>query len=113
MNSITQWRATITILDPDRRAFWERAIGTATLPIRSLQPVIVDLPDLPAAPVVFLDLDAVTTEMRDRIVAASAERFGLDPALIRADMAGGWCPILATNSLIECTDLEAILRTLE
>lgn len=112
MNSLQNWQTTITILDPDRQAFWERAIGTATLPIKSLSPIIVDLPGLPASPVFLLDLDAITPEMKLQIAIATAAKFGLDVTRVILDMESGFAPILATNSMIECTDLETILQSL-
>lgn len=112
MNRSGRWSTTITIQDPDRREFWEGAIGTATLPIKSLIPVLCNFPGRPNSLAYLLDLDAITPEMKDKMAAALAAKFDLDTAAILADFRTGIAPILAESCRVQTTDPAVLLSML-
>ena len=112
MNNFDQWRTTITIQDPARKSFWEGQIGTATLPIKSLIPVLCDFPGLPNSLAYMLDVQAIPPDMQAKIASALAGRFGVDVDEILRDFDEGNAPILAAGCQVQTTDpviLAAIL----
>lgn len=77
--------ATVTATG-ERAEEWRAVFGTATLPVRSWCPYRVHLPGRPGELVFDLDMAAVTPEVRGRLVAALARRFGLDEAEVGRDL---------------------------
>jgi hypothetical protein len=104
MNTKEKWQTTIVIRDEVRAAVWGAIFPGARVPVRTLVPVLADLPGLPSARVYFLDLDAVSDAQLVELVRKLAELFSLDPEAVRQDIAATGVPILADNTSLESSD---------
>jgi hypothetical protein len=104
MNTKDNWQTTITIHDEVRAAVWGAIFPGARVPVRTLVPVLADLPGIRSARVYFLDLDAVSDAQLAELVRKLAELFSLDPDEVRQDMAATGVPILADNTSLESSD---------
>src|SRR5687768_1284064 len=98
MNTNDNWQTTVTIHDEHRAAVWGKIFEGARMPILSIVPVRADLPGHPGASVYFLDLNVITDQQRDQLVASMAELFSMDPDQLRQDVAELGVPILAENT---------------
>lgn len=105
MNKPNDWQTTVTIHDPQRAAFWQNAIGTNRLPIRSIIPQLANLPGLPNAAVYLLDTAAISDEMKHAIANAIVQKFGApSPQVVLEDMASNGMPILADGCSVTSSD---------
>ena len=104
MNTLDHWQTTATILDPERKQFWLGAIGTNTLPIKSIVPIVCNLPGRPSAHAYLLDLPAISGEMKRKIAEGIAAKFGVDAGEVEADMERNGMPILADNCSAQSSD---------
>jgi hypothetical protein len=104
MNTKEKWQTRVVIRDEVRAAVWGAIFPGARVPVRTLVPVLADLPGLPSARVYFLDLDAVSDAQLAELVPKLAELFSLNPEAVRQDMAATGVPILADNTSLESSD---------
>lgn len=104
MNTLDHWQTTATILDPERSQFWLGAIGTNTLPIKSIIPIICNLPGHPSAHAYLLDLRAIDDKMKRKIAEGIATKFRVDAGEVEADMERNGMPILAKNCNVQSSD---------
>lgn len=91
---------TVTVTDPARAAEWEAVLGTARLHVRSPIPSRANLPGKPGAEIYLLDLELLTPEQRQRLVAHLAERFGLPVEFVEKNLDVQGVPILAEHCVV-------------
>jgi hypothetical protein len=103
---------TVTIHDPERAAFWQASIGTTTLPVISPFPTYADVPGHPHALVYMLNLRAIDSEMRAKIIGAIARQFHYSERFV-ADHIDEGMPILAEGCSVISTDLGLVLSAME
>lgn len=82
-----------------RRREWMKVLGTETVPILSPVPQRADLPNYPNYLVYMVDVAALSTEQRERLVTFLAKKFGVPEAELQRDIETRGVPILAE----ECT----------
>jgi hypothetical protein len=85
-NTVKQWVTTATIYDPERRALWEKIFPGARVPIVSIVPVAVHVPERGDTIAYMLDLVALTDEQREGVCRLLAERFNVPIQDVRADL---------------------------
>ena len=71
-----------------------RVLGTDTFDVRSPVPVVANLPGKGEVPVYLLDLDSLTPDQFNALVAHLAGKFHLDPEEVRRDIHRDGVPIL-------------------
>ncbi|MFW6136424.1 MAG: hypothetical protein ACOC7N_06345 [Chloroflexota bacterium] len=109
-NTKDRWQTTAAVYDEERATLWRRVFGQPDgdhpeVPIVSLIPILVQVPrhkDLQRA--YQLDLNAITTRQRARLVQALAERFGLSATDVAASIDQVGVPILARDVTTRSTD---------
>lgn len=100
---------TATIHNKDRRKNWLTIYDTDTVPIKSPIPTRTNLPGHPNTLIYELDLDAITANQRQRLVAHTAKRFGYDPAYVEAELDKEGMPILTSDVTVTTRKLELFL----
>ena len=99
--------------DSPRASLWLGVLGTVTVPILSPMPTRGTSPHHPAPGALFyaLDVAALTPQQRARLVAATAERFGLSVAQVERDFDDPehGVPILADDVSVTMTGEHAAL----
>ena len=93
----------VTINGP-RGDEWERVCGTRTFPVTSFNPVRANLPGKPNAEVYIMNVQAMKSEVLDKIIAHLAVKFGIPVSEIEADMAAHGNPILAEDCTVVLND---------
>lgn len=88
---------TVTVCEPERAAEFEAIFGTTTVHVKSPFPVKADLPGHPASWVFMLDLDLITADQRERLVAHLAKKFGIPAEEVEAVLDEHGVPLLADN----------------
>lgn len=104
MNTLTDWKTTAKIIDPERKAFWESVFDTDRVPIKSFIPTRADLPGHPDALIYELDLQAITPEQRKCLIQGLAERFNLAPEYVARSLECQGVPIWSDHVIISTTD---------
>lgn len=97
MNTPDNWQTTARIHNPERLTLWQATFGSDTVPIKSIIPRRANLPGKPDALIYEMDLAAITSEQRTRLVEALAQKFNLPAAEIEANLDEQGCPILADD----------------
>lgn len=105
MNTIDDWKTTATATDPRRAEFWKQVFGTTTVPIKSIVPSCASVPGNPNAVTYELDLRAISTEQRRRLVEALAEEFEIDVQLVEDNLEREGVPVLADHVAIWTTEI--------
>jgi hypothetical protein len=114
-NTKDQWLTTATVHDEERAALWARVFpqpnrDTPTVPIVSIVPIMVELPEHDTPQQAYqLDLDAITTRQRMRLVDELADRFELEPADVDRDLDKMGVPILATDVTVSSRDQALVM----
>jgi hypothetical protein len=85
-NTVDEWVTTATIYDPERRQLWEKIFPGARVPIVSIIPSAVNVPERGATTVYMLDLVALTDDQREAVCGILAERFNIPIAEVREDL---------------------------
>ena len=80
-----------------RYADWVKVFGDNRAPITSPMPHQASLPGIPNALVYWLDLKAITSEQRARLVAHISERFGIPPDEVERDLDRDGVPLMAAD----------------
>lgn len=123
-NTKDQWLTTATVYDEERAALWARVFPqpnreTPAVPIVSIIPILVEVPgsyvraehDTPQR-AYQLDLRAITTRQRMRLVEELADRFELEPADVDRDLDKVGVPILATDVVVHSSDQSQVMGIL-
>jgi len=100
---------TITVTDPERKAEWEGIFGTATVRVKSPFPTLADLLGRSDSMIFELDLEAITPEQREKLVAHIAERFSIPVAEVEALLDDHGVPILAEHCVVSGIDPRQLL----
>lgn len=111
-NTIDKWEITAQ-LHGERAEFWQRVLGTDTVPIISPLPQYHNLPGVGAQPCLMLDLKVLTSEMREALIAGIAGRFNLATQEVARDIDKAGVPILYDNVYITCKDQGLMLSMAE
>jgi hypothetical protein len=91
------WEATI-LEDSPRAADWQHVFGARTIPILRPLPQPANLPGFAGAVEVYLiDIAALDSATRARLITHLAERFALNVADVARDLGAVGCPILAKD----------------
>ena len=91
---------TATIRNEDRNQDWLTIFGSDTVPIKSPFATRTDLPKTPNARIYELNLNAITPDQRQALVAHIAKKFGYDPAYVEANLNDEGVPLLANDVTI-------------
>jgi hypothetical protein len=91
---------TVTITNEERAAEWEETLGTRTVHVKSPLPSMATLPGYPAAMIYELDLEMITPEQRERLVAHLAQKFGIPADEVAAQLDQHGVPILADDCTV-------------
>jgi hypothetical protein len=117
-NTKDEWLTTATVYDEDRAALWRRVFDQPEdekpeVPIVSLIPITVQVPDHETPQRAYeLDLNAITTRQRMRLVKALAECFQLDPATVEAEIDKVGVPILVRDVVAHTRDQALVMGML-
>lgn len=95
---------TVTICEPERRAMFEAVFGTATVHVESPFPTKANLPGRPDSLIYELDLESITPEQREKLVAFLAEKFGISAEEVDALLEAHGVPILADDCVVGVTN---------
>lgn len=87
----------VVITDPDRKREWEEVLGTDCVAVKSPIPQRANLPGKPNAKIYLLDLDLLTTDQRQRLIAHLASKFNLDRQFVADNLDAQGVPILAEH----------------
>lgn len=105
MNTETDWQTTATVVDPERKIFWESIFGGDQVPVVSIVPRWATLPGFDEPQEVYvLDLKAITDEQRSRLVEALAGKFGLSVGLVARSLDEQGVPIRAADVIMISSD---------
>jgi hypothetical protein len=124
MNTPENWETFATIRASSERApWWHEVFGGDRAPIKSIFPYRANLSEAPNGPtasagkpgalVYEMDLQALTPEMRERLVQFIAKRFGQNPAFVEFDLDNEGCPILADDVVVSTTNVGLLLPDAE
>lgn len=91
---------TVTVCNPERRAEFEAVFGTATVYVKSPFPTRANLPGHPDSLIFELDLESITPEQRERLVAFLAEKFGIAAGEVDGLLEVHGVPILADDCVV-------------
>ena len=89
----------VTVYNKDRAKEWESILGTTTVYVKSPFPTLAKLPGRGEALIYELDLDLITDEQRERLVAHLAAKFDVPLAVVQAKLDLG-VPILADDCTV-------------
>ena len=103
MNTKDNWLTTATILDEPRRELWGKVFPGAKVPIKSILTCKVNVPGHSNADAYMLDLDAITDEQREGLIAVISTRFSIPIDEVRRDLRQG-VPILAEGVSVSTRD---------
>ena len=95
---------TVTVCEPERRAMFEAVFGTATVHVESPFPTKANLPGRPDSLIYELDLESITPEQREKLVAFLAEKFGISAEEVDALLEAHGVPILADDCVVGVTN---------
>lgn len=109
MNTINDWKTVATIHNPERLESTRRIFGGDKVPILSIVPTKMDLPGHPNALAYMMDLKAITSEQRQRLVESIAARFSLDASFIDGNLDIIGVPVLADDVVVTSTDQGLVL----
>jgi hypothetical protein len=99
---------------PERAEKWRQVFGTDEVPIVSPVPHLANLPGFDEPQRVYLlALSAVTPGARARLVQQTAERFGLDTAVVDAGLENEGMPILADQVIVTSTDYSMVMNLID
>lgn len=104
MNTIERWETTAAIVDEERKAFWEAKLGTSVLPIKGILATIASLPGKPNAHVYMLDTNALSDEMKQKIVDGLAEKFNMPIEGAWTEFNTNGVPILAEHCIVSTSN---------
>ena len=91
---------TVTVTNPERAADWQAMLGSTTVFILSPIPVLANLPGKPHAQVYLLDLEALTPEQTDRLIAYLAQKFSIPESEVARGLPTEGVPILADDCIV-------------
>lgn len=94
MSQQTNWKTVAIIHDEERRELWNEVFPDAVVPILSIVPQWVRVPEWGETRAYMLDLVALTPAQLDGVIAIIAKRFGLPLDEVRAEIWQG-VPIVA------------------
>ena len=101
---------TVTVYDEVRGMEFEKVFGTRTVPVISPIPEWAKLPGFEEAKAVYdLDLQRISADQRERLVTHIAEKFGLEPSAVEADLDEVGMPILADECVASLGDIRKFL----
>lgn len=103
-NTQDNWQTTATIHDQHRAAVWGAIFPGARMPIKSVVPIQADLPGYQGAFAYMLDLQAITDQQMQQLIAQIADLFQMDPEEVRSDIDARGVPILADDTSVQSTD---------
>jgi len=111
MNTQTDWKTVAVIHDPERLKFWQAVLGGDRAPIKSILTISVHVPDdnggTRQADAYFLDLNAITTEQREKLIRAIAKRFVIPVDEVERAIDDQGVPILTEDVSVSSSDLPA------
>jgi hypothetical protein len=102
-NTVDKWVTTATIYDPERRQLWEKIFPGAVVPIVSIIPSAVNVPERGATTAYMLDLVVLTDDQREGVCRILAERFNIPIAEVREDLWMG-VPIVTDGVRVQTVD---------
>lgn len=103
MNTISRWVTTATIHDKERLELWREVFPGGIVPICSVIPRRVRVPERGEQDAFMLDLNALTPAQLDGVIGVIAKRFGISLDEVRAEIQLG-VPILADGVSVGTSD---------
>jgi hypothetical protein len=108
MNTQTDWKTVAVIHNPERLKFWQAVLGGDRAPIKSILTISVHVPDdnggTRQADAYFLDLNAITTEQREKLIRSIAKRFVIPVDEVERAIDDQGVPILAEDVSVTSSD---------
>lgn len=103
MNTISRWETTATIHDEERLELWGEVFPGGVVPICSIIPQKVRVPERGVQDAFMLDLTALTPVQLDGVIGVIAKRFGIPLDEVRGEIHLG-VPILADGVSVVISD---------
>ena len=104
MNAIDKWITTATIHDEPRRALWQTVFPDGIVPIKSIFTTKLSVPEHHHdVDCYMLDLDALSEEQINGVVAVIHVRFGIPMDEVRKELPNG-VPIIAEGVSVASSD---------
>jgi hypothetical protein len=117
MNTQTDWKTVAVIHDPERLKFWQAVLGGDRAPIKSILTISVHVPDdnegTRQADAYFLDLNAITTEQREKLIKSIAKRFVIPVDEVERAIDDQGVPILAEHVSVSSSDPGSFFSTID
>lgn len=108
MNTINEWKTKARITNPERLALWQAVFDGDEVPIVSIVPQIGTFTDIGEQRFYLIDLAAIETERRQKLVEALAAKFGMAIDFIEANLELIGVPILAMDVVVSSSDFRQI-----
>lgn len=90
------------ILNPKRKEFWVKALGTDTVPVVSPYPTKENLPGLEGKQdVFFLNLTLLSEDQIGGVCALMSENFNIPLKEVQSEIYGHGVPILAKDIIVK------------
>ena len=94
MNTVDKWLTTATIHDHSRRELWSQVFPGGVVPIKSIMPQKVNVPERGNVDAYMLDLDALSHVQMEGTIRVISQRFNIPIEEVRGEIKQG-VPILA------------------
>lgn len=91
---------TVTVTNSERAAMWLDVLGTATVHVKSPVATRANLPGKPNSLIYELDLEMITPEQREKLVAYIAQKFGIPSDDVAASLDDHGVPMLADDCIV-------------
>lgn len=104
MNTVDNWQTTATAHDAERATLWREVFGDNQCPIKSIIPRIANLPGKPNSRIYEMDLKAISSDQRQKLVESIAKKFGIPAGEVESGLDKHGVPILADNVTVSSSD---------
>ena len=112
MNTKDKWTITATIHDPKRCELWGEVFPGARVPIKSIVPIMVRVPECGDVPAYLLDLDALTYRQLDGVITIIVKRLEISRDEVLSEIHLG-VPILMDGTSVSSSDQGLIFSTVD
>ncbi len=97
---------TATIHDPERKGFWLETLGTDTVPVVSIVPIMASTPkNREGHSCYLLDIQKLTDEQQNALLDALAKKFDLPADIAKKEFYENGVPIPAEDVMVASSDI--------
>ena len=104
MNTVDDWQTIARVHNLERVKWWRDVFDSDTCPVTSIIPDWGDFPGIGLAQFYDLDLKAISTEQKQRLIKSIADKFKLTVDEVAADIDRVGVPILAADVVVSSSD---------